>query len=171
MTTSKQPILSAIVAMAENRVIGKDNQLPWHLPADLKHFKSITTGHPILMGRKTHESIGRPLPNRVNIILTRNPDYQAAGCTVVTSIETALQHAEQHHASVLFVIGGAEIYRQLLPAIQRIYLTIVHHAIEGDAHFPELNPHEWKEVSREKHAADEANPFAYSFVVFERMER
>src|SRR6188472_2703937 len=123
MDTLNKPILSAIVAMAENRVIGKNNQLPWHLPADLKHFKTITTGHPILMGRKTHESIGKPLPNRQNIILTRDSNYVAAGCTVVTSVKAALQKAESPE---VFIIGGAEIYRQLLPQVQRLYLTIVH---------------------------------------------
>jgi dihydrofolate reductase len=168
MIISKQPILSAIVAMAENRIIGKNNQLPWHLPADLKHFKTITTGHPILMGRKTHESIGKPLPNRLNIILTRDPNYQSAGCTVVTSVESALKEAARHDENELFIIGGAEIYKQLLPQIQRLYLTIVHHQLEGDASFPALNTEEWKEISREKHEADDANAFAYSFVTLDR---
>nr|AIA18613.1 Dihydrofolate reductase [uncultured bacterium] len=168
MNISTHPILSAIVAMAENRIIGKNNQLPWHLPADLKHFKTITSGHPILMGRKTHESIGKPLPNRLNIILTRDPNYQTTGCTVVTSVESALKEAARHDENELFIIGGAEIYKQLLARIQRLYLTIVHHEVEGDAWFPELNLQEWKEISRVRHEADEANAFAYSFVLLER---
>lgn len=165
---NQKPILSAIVAMAENRVIGKDNKLPWHLPADLKHFKSITTGHPILMGRKTYESIGRPLPNRTNIIMTRDAAYHAAGCIVVTSIEKALEQATVHEAGEIFIIGGAEIYRQLMPHIQRIYLTIVHHQFDGDAYFPELDMDEWKKVENVKHAPDEQNIYAYEFVTLER---
>src|SRR5437868_6783924 len=122
---ANQPIISAIVAMAENRVIGKNNQLPWRMPADLQHFKAITTGHPILMGRKTYESIGRPLPNRTNIIMTRDATYTAAGCEVVTSIDEALQRANDLHSHEIFIIGGAEIYHQLMPRIQRLYLTII----------------------------------------------
>lgn len=161
-------ILSAIVAMAENQVIGNDNQLPWQLPADLKHFKTLTSGHPILMGRKTYASIGRPLPNRTNIILTRDPHFSAQDCIVVTQAETALSLAAEIDQEEIFVIGGADIYRQLLPKIQRLYLTLVHHSFPGDAHFPELNADEWKEVSRVRHAADDKNPYDYSFVLMER---
>ena len=127
--------LSIVVAMADNRVIGQDNRLPWHLPADLKHFKQLTTGKPILMGRKTWESIGRPLPERTNIVITRDPDYQAAGCTVVHSVDAALRAAEPH--SEVMVIGGAELYRQVLPEVSTIYLTQVHADVEGDTVFPE----------------------------------
>lgn len=165
---NQKPILSAIVAMAENRIIGKDNKLPWHLPADLKHFKTITTGHPILMGRKTYESIGRPLPNRTNIIMTRDASYQAAGCIVVTSIEDALKQAAAHDAGEIFVIGGAEIYKQLMPHIQRIYLTIVHQPFDGDVYFPELDMKKWEKVVDEKHAADEQNAYAYEFITLEK---
>lgn len=165
---SNRPIVSAIVAMSENRVIGKNNRLPWHLPSDLKHFKTITTGHPILMGRKTYESIGRPLPNRTNIIITRNSTFQAAGCVVVTSIEEAVQHASSENAAEIFIIGGALVYRQLMPHIQRIYLTIVHHEFEGDAYFPKLNMNEWKESARERHPADTENAYAYSFITLDR---
>jgi dihydrofolate reductase len=162
------PILSAIVAMASNRAIGRDNKLPWHLPADLKHFKEITTGNPILMGRKTYESIGRPLPNRTNIIMTRDGSYSAKGCFVVTSIEAALQLAAEENKSEIFVIGGAEIYKQLLPRIQRIYLTVIHDDIEGDTFFPALDSAEWREVAREDFMANADNGFDYSFLILER---
>ena len=169
MSSSTQPIISAIVAMTENRVIGKNNQLPWHLPADLQHFKTITMGNPIVMGRKTYESIGRPLPHRINIVLTRAKAFNAPGCIVVTSIEEAMQCAKEKNSKEIFIIGGAEIYRQLLPYIQRFYLTIVHQDFDGDVYFPALNPHEWHEVTRIKHEADEKNVYDYSFVTLERM--
>lgn len=165
MNHSNQPVLSAIVAMGENRVIGKDNQLPWRLPADLKHFKSITTGHPIVMGRKTFESIGKALPNRLNIVLTRDAAYQAPGCIVVTTIDDALIQAQ---ALEVFIIGGAEVYKQLLPRIHRIYLTIVHHDFDGDAFFPVFDEQEWKEVDKVRHEPDADNAYAYSFVTLER---
>lgn len=162
------PFLSAIVAMAENRVIGKNNQLPWRLPADLKHFKALTTGHPILMGRKTYESIGKPLPHRTNIILTRDASYQAPGCQVVTTIKAAIAQATAEGHSEIFIIGGAEIYRQLLPDIERIYLTIVHETFEGDAFFPEL-PAAWREIKREEHTKDADNPYDYTFLTLEKI--
>lgn len=168
MQTTAHPTLSAIVAMAEDGLIGKNNQLPWHLPADLQHFKSITTGHPILMGRKTYESIGRPLPNRMNIILTRSPSFAAPGCVVVTSIEDALRYAALQHKQEIFIIGGADLYKQLLPRIQRIYLTQVHHHFSGDVYFPVLNKNEWKEIECIHHAADEKNAYDYSFLILER---
>lgn len=167
MEKDLQPVLSAIVAMSENRVIGKDNKLPWHLPADLKHFKEITTGHHIIMGRKTFESIGKSLPNRVNIVLSRDTDFVASGCQTVTSIDSALEIAKAAQQHEIFIIGGAEIYRQLLSRIKRLYLTIVHTNIEGDAWFPELDTASWHEVSRERHEADEKNTYAYSFITME----
>lgn len=160
------PKLSAIVAMGENRVIGKNNQLPWHLPADLAHFKAMTTGHVILMGRKTHESIGRPLPNRTNVVLTRDAAYQAPGVTVVHRLEDALSHFPDE--SEIFIIGGAEIYRLALPLLQCLYLTLVHTTVEGDTFFPEWKETEWQTVSREDHPADPANPHAYSFITLTR---
>lgn len=162
-----KPIIAAIAAMSENRVIGKDNQLPWHLPADLKHFKAITTGHPILMGRKTFESIGKPLPNRTNIIITRNNNYHAPGCIVVTSIDEAIEQATLIDAKEIFIIGGAEVYQQLMPHIQQLYLTIIRHQFEGDTYFPEIDA-AFTEVSRETHQADEVNPYAYDFIKLER---
>jgi dihydrofolate reductase len=162
------PILSAIAAMTENRVIGKDNKMPWHLPADLKHFKTLTSGHPIIMGRKTFESIGRPLPNRTNIILTRDSNFAADNCIVVTSPEAAITLGKECDQEEVFIIGGAEIYQQLMPAIQRIYLTIIHHEFAGDAFFPELSQ-EWHETSRERHRADESNEFDYTFLTVEKI--
>jgi len=169
MTNSQPTSISAIVAMSENRVIGNGNHLPWHLPADLKHFKTLTTGHPILMGRKTYESIGRPLPNRTNIIMTRNTLFQAPGCMVVTSIDEALIHANDVGSNEIFVIGGAEIYKQLLSKITRIYMTVVHAKLDGDAFFPELNFSEWNEVEKLKHEADAENEYAYSFIMLEKI--
>jgi dihydrofolate reductase len=158
--------ISAIVAMSENRVIGRNNQLPWHLPADLRHFKKITLGNPILLGRKTYESIGHALPDRCNVVITRDANFQAPGCIVVNSVETALTSVE--YSNEIFVIGGALLFEQLLPRTERIYLTIVHHEFEGDTFFPELDSHEWKEVSRERFPADEENKYAYSFITLDR---
>jgi dihydrofolate reductase len=159
--------LSIVVAMAANRVIGRDNQLPWHLPADLKHFKQLTTGKPILMGRKTWESIGRPLPERTNIVITRDTDYTAAGCVVVHSIDAALRAAG--HNDEVMVIGGSELYRQVLPQVTTIYLTRVHADIEGDTVFPEIDESEWREVERIDCEPDEKNAYAYSFITLERV--
>jgi dihydrofolate reductase len=162
------PTIAAIVAMAENRVIGINNQLPWHLPADLRHFKELTTGHAILMGRKTHESIGMPLPNRLNLIMSRDPAYTAEGCTTVTSLDEALTEAAKHNHTQLFVIGGAEIYQLLMPQINQLHLTIVHQQVKGDALFPSIDQRQWKEIDKVRHEADEKNPIAYSFVTLKK---
>jgi dihydrofolate reductase len=163
---------SIIVAMAENRVIGINNKLPWYLPNDLKYFKQITMGKPILMGRKTYESIGKPLPGRSNIIITRNPDWSADGVKIVHSLEQAFKLAESIVAidgqNELLVIGGDQIYQSSLPMIDRIYLTQVHSEVNGDAWFPEVNWKDWREVGREDFIAEGANPYDYSFVVFDR---
>ena len=159
--------LAAIVAMSENRVIGQHNRLPWHLPADLRHFKAITLDKPILMGRKTYQSIGRALPNRCNVIITRDMNFDAPGCVVVDSIETALDAVA--YSDEVFVIGGAQLYEQLLPRTQRIYMTIVHHQFEGDAYFPVLNHAEWRELERNDYVADGQNPYAYSFIILEKV--
>lgn len=161
------PTLSAIAAMDKNHLIGKNNQLPWHLPADLAHFKAITTGHPILMGRKTHESIGRPLPNRTNIVLTRDAHYQAEGVIVVHTLDEALASCPE--AQELFIIGGAEIYQLAFPRLQKLYLTFIHQAFEGDTYFPAFSAKEWREISREDCPADEKNAYAYSFLLLERV--
>ena len=159
--------ISIIVAMAANGVIGRDNQLPWHLPADLKHFKQTTMGKPILMGRKTWESIGRPLPGRLNIVITRDSTYSAAGCEVVNSIDAAITAAGERDE--VMVIGGAELYRQVLPYTDTIYLTRIHEAFEGDTRFPEIRHTEWHQVERVDHEADEKNSHDYSFIRLERV--
>ncbi len=161
--------ISIIVAMSTNRVIGRDNQLPWHLPADLKHFKQTTMGKPILMGRKTWESIGRPLPGRTNIVITRDENFEAPGCVVVHSIDSALQAAGQQDE--IMVIGGADFYCQALPRADAIYLTLVHEDFEGDVFFPELDEAGWKEVERVDCEADDRNPHAYSFIRLDRVSR
>lgn len=167
MNQPSTPILSAIAAMANNRVIGRANQLPWHLPADLKHFKALTLGHPIIMGRNTYLSIGRPLPQRTNIILTRNPAFSAPGCVIATNLDSALRIATPLDNEV-FIIGGADIYRQLLPHVQRLYLTIIEQAFEGDAFFPDIDLREWHEIANEYHAPDTDNPYPYRFIQLER---
>lgn len=152
--------------MADNGVIGVNNQLPWRLPADLQHFKAITMGKPIIMGRKTFNSIGKPLPGRQNIVITR-AHIDIAGCTVVNSIEAALRCTQGDDE--VMIIGGAEIYRQVLPQVQRIYLTQVHKAIDGDAVFPPLHMNEWRETLCERHGADDRHAYDYSFLVLERI--
>ena len=161
-------ILSLLVAASENNVIGKDNQLPWHLPNDLKYFKNLTWGMPILMGRKTFDSIGNPLPGRKSIVITRNADWQHDGVQVVHSIEEAIQKAESFGVKEIFVIGGAEIFKTSLPEAKRIYLTRIHHHFEGDVFFPEVSPDEWNLVSDRFCAADEKNPYSHTYQVWER---
>lgn len=152
--------------MDKNRVIGKGDALPWHISEDLKHFKKITMGKPIIMGRKTHESIGRPLPGRENIILTRDTNYQAEGCTVLHSMEEIFEHCKATEEAM--ITGGAEIYKLVLDKTSRLYLTEVHAEVEGDTCFPEFDRNDWSEVSREDHKADEKNEFDYSFILLER---
>ncbi len=159
--------ISLIVAKSRNNAIGRNNQLLWHLPKDLKHFKKLTSGHHIIMGRKTYESIGRPLPNRVSIVITRNLEYQLEGCLVVNSPQEALQIAKQNTENELFIIGGEEIYRILLPHTHRLYITEVHTEIDGDAFFPQLSD-DWREIKRQAHLADEKHHFDFDFVVYEK---
>lgn len=164
--------LALIVAMAENRTIGRDNQLPWHLPDDLAYFKRVTMGKPIIMGRKTFESIGRPLPGRPNLVITRQSDWQSAGVTVCNSLEAAIAQgkamAEAAGLDEAMVIGGSEIYRQALPQAARLYLTQVHAEVDGDAHFPPLDEAQWQTVSEERRVASGSNPYNYSFIVLRR---
>jgi len=160
-------MIALIVAMAENRVIGRDNQLPWRLSADLKHFKRVTLGKPVVMGRKTWESIGRPLPGRDNIVVTRAMDYTAAGAQVVHSIDAALRAAGD--APEIMVIGGARLYEQTLERAGRIYLTLVHAVVEGDALFPCIDPDAWRVIGSESFRADDRNEYDYSFKVLERV--
>lgn len=160
--------VSLIVAVAANRVIGRGGALPWRLPNDLRHFKAMTMGKPIVMGRQTFESIGRPLPGRTNIVVSRNPAFGPDGAVVVNSFEAALDAAAATGAEEVLVIGGAEVYAAALPVATRIYLTEVHARIEGDRFFPPLDPAEWVEAFRERHAADDRHPYAYSFVELNR---
>lgn len=150
--------------MAENRVIGRDGDLPWRLPADLAHFRRLTVGRPVIMGRKVYDSIGKPLPDRQNIVLTRNPAFEAPGCTVVHSPEEALEAA---HDPDPMVIGGEEIYRLYLSRVTRVELTLVHADIGGDTFFPEL-PGEWTETARRERAADDRNPYDLTFMTLDR---
>ena len=159
--------ISLIVAMAENRVIGIENRLPWHLPGDMKWFRRHTLGKPVVMGRKTYESIGKPLPERTNIIVSANPGFQAPGCVVVHGVEAALAAADG--VDEVMIMGGASFYQQLLPRCQRLYLTLVHAVVEGDAWFPELDLAQWRALERIDCQADERNPFDYSFLVLERL--
>ena len=161
-------MVSIVVATAENNVIGKENQLIWHLPADLKHFKQLTMGHPILMGRKTFESIGKPLPGRTSFVITRQEDYKAEGCIVVHSVKAAIELAKQLDDTVC-VIGGAEIYRQALPMVDTIELTKIHHTFDGDTFFPEIKEEDWKVVAKEDHEPDEKNKFSYSYLTLKRV--
>ena len=158
--------IALIAALAENRVIGRDNQLPWRLPDDLKHFRSVTWGKPIVMGRKTLESVGKPLPGRTNIVVTRDLDYQAPGCLVAHSPEEALRHAQGHDE--VMIIGGATLYEYFLPRADRLYLTLVHVTLDGDACFPSLNWQEWEEIERHNHPADPQHAYSFSWVTLDR---
>ncbi|MBL4676972.1 MAG: dihydrofolate reductase [Mucilaginibacter sp.] len=157
--------ISIIVAIAENNAIGKNNQLLWHMPNDLKHFKEITSGRTIIMGRKTFDSVGRPLPKRRNIVVTRQ-DIEIPGCEVVKSIDEGLALCAGEDE--VFIGGGAEIYRQAMDKTDRIYLTIIHKEFDADTFFPEIDYSQWNEVSRERHEPDEKNPLPYSFITLER---
>ncbi len=165
--------MALVVAMDEGRLIGVENRLPWRLPADLRHFRRLTWGRPVVMGRRTFESIGRPLPGRRNLVVSRQAADGRRGASegveVTPSLEAALRRAwEQAGGGEVMVIGGMSLYRQALPLARRIYLTEVHARFQGDAHFPELDPAGWREVAREDHPADAENPVPYSFVVLER---
>jgi dihydrofolate reductase len=163
--------ISLIAAYTRNYVIGKNNSLPWRLPDDMKYFAQITSQHPVIMGRKNFESIPekfRPLPNRQNIILTRQRDFMAAGCDVVHSLPDAFRKAERSGADEVFVIGGAEIYHQALPHAHRLYITEIHADLEGDTFFPEWQKAAWTEVSRKPHPVDARHVFNFDFVIYVR---
>lgn len=165
--------LSLIVAMAANRVIGRDGALPWHLPADLKRFKRLTMGHPLIVGRKTWESIGRPLPGRTMIVVTRQPGYRPAdpsgAVRVVHSVDDALRLARAVSPGEAFVAGGAELYRETLPLADRLHLTRIEQDFPGDTRFPEFDPMQWQKVDEERHEASPDTPFAYTFQIFDRI--
>jgi dihydrofolate reductase len=160
------PRLCLIAALAANRVIGKNNALPWHLPADLKRFKALTMGRAVVMGRKTHESIGKALPGRRNLVISRNRGYSAPGCEVVHSLDAAI--AACRGEQEIFIIGGAELYRESLPRAQRLEFTEIQAEFEGDASFPEYPPDQWRETSREIQSGEPGIAFRYDFVRYER---
>ena len=159
-------IVSLVAAAGLKNELGKDGKMPWHLPADLKHFKALTLGKPVIMGRKTFEAIGRPLPERRNIVVTRDPQFKVAGAEVAHSLDEALKRAAG--ASEVMVIGGGEIYRAAWPQARRIYLTRVRADFEADTFFPAVEPEEWREVTREEHFENERNPYDYSFIRYEK---
>jgi len=162
---AKKITVSIIVAMAKNRVIGKDNDMPWHLPADLQHFRKVTTGKPIIMGRKTYESIGRPLPKRHNIIISRNSDYKVEGCDVVSSLEEAVKIAGE--VEEMFIIGGGFLYNQTIDAVDKLYLTFIDLEVEGDTFFPSYEHLSTIKTFSEHHQKDEKNPYDYEFTIFD----
>jgi len=158
--------LSIIVAMDDNHLIGKDNGLPWHLPADLAFFKKVTTGHSIVMGRKTYDSIGRPLPNRRNLVITRSANVSIEGCEVFNSIDSALQSAKEE--GEVLIIGGANLCKQVLDQVDRLYITHIEGVFEGDTYFPDYDEGDWRVISCDSHAPDEKNPHHYHFKILER---
>lgn len=163
---SNKQSITLIAAIAHNNALGKDNDLIWHLPADLKRFKSTTTGHHIIMGRNTYESIGKPLPNRTSVIITRNPEYKVEGCIVVNSLEEAIEVAKNDTSP--YIIGGAQIYSQAIKIADKLDITEVHHSFDADVFFPEIDSAVWKETSREKFSADEKNKYDYSFITYQK---
>ncbi len=161
-------IVSAIVATAKNNVIGKDNNIPWYLPDDLKYFKAKTLNHHVIMGRKSYESIGHPLPKRTNIIVTRNSFFIASNCLVVHTVEDGLEIARKNNEEEVFILGGAQIYELSIPYLDRLYITEIDLEVEGDTFFPQLNMDEWKLVSEDPRKANEKNEHDYNFKIFER---
>jgi len=159
--------ISIAVAIGENHAIGKNNQLLWHMPADLKFFKQTTSGHTVIMGRKTFDSVGKPLPNRRNVVITRDPELQIEGVELVNSLDEALEITKTEEKPV-FIVGGAEIYRQALPKTDKLYLTTIHHNFDADTFFPDFDRSEWTVISSEPHKADEKNKYDYTFEVLER---
>jgi dihydrofolate reductase len=159
-------MITIIAAIANNNALGLNNKLIWNLPEDLKRFKRVTTGHHVIMGRKTFESLDKPLPNRTTIIITRNKNYKANNCVIVNSLDEALENAKQDKNP--YILGGAEIYKLAMPIANKLDLTIVHHEFKADAFFPEIDTSIWKEKSRENFKADEMNKYDYSFVSYEK---
>ena len=160
-------MITFLVAMDKNRVIGRENQLPWHLPEDLKYFKRVTMGHPIAMGRKTHDSIGRILPGRENIVITRQTDYQCNGCTLFFSVDDFVKNCRNKDEEI-FVIGGAEIFKEIFAFADRLYITYINEEFEGDTFFPEFDLTAWELLSCEKGIRDDKNPFDYDFRIYNR---
>ncbi|MEP2668486.1 MAG: dihydrofolate reductase [Cyclobacteriaceae bacterium] len=166
--------ISLIAAVAQNRVIGKENDLPWRLPDDMKYFMQTTSGHHVLMGRKNYDSLPnkfKPLPNRTNIVVTRQNNFNASGCTVVSSIEKGIDLALENNETELFVIGGAQIYKQSLERADYLYLTEINAEIEGDTYFPNFEPNDWEEVSRKHHGTDDRHRYSFDFVIYKRKRK
>jgi dihydrofolate reductase len=161
-----QPIISIVVAMARNRTIGVNNTLPWRCPEDLKHFKALTMGHHMIMGRKTFDSIGKPLPGRTTVIVTRNENLYIEGCVMAHSLEKAIASCGEDKE--IFIVGGAELYTLSIPLADRLYITHVQKEVTGDAYFPEFNQAEWRELSREKRSQELPEPLEYDFVTYQR---
>lgn len=159
--------LTIIAAMSENRVIGRDNDLAWHLPDDLKRFKELTKGHHVIMGRKTFESVGKPLPGRTNIIVTNQKEYKAPGCIIVHTLKEAIQKAENDKQP--YIIGGGKIYDQALPLCDTLEITHIHAQVEGDTYFPEVDTSKWQIVAKESHPADDKHEFAFDFLTYQRV--
>lgn len=162
----KKPEIAIIVAMASNRIIGVNNTLPWRIPADLQHFKILTMGHHMIMGRKTFDSIGKPLPGRTTVVATHNRELQISGCIMAHTLEEAIAACADDER--LFIVGGAELYTQALPLAGTLYITEIQQAVEGDAHFPVFDKTEWLEVSREKHSQKTPQPLEYHFITYRR---
>lgn len=166
-------IVSAIAALSKNRVIGKDNDLPWRLPDDMKFFMETTKGHHVIMGRKNYDSLHpkfKPLPQRTNIVITRQKNFQAPGCIVLHDVEPGLEIARRNSETECFIIGGAEIYKLAMPHTTRLYMTEIDAVIEGDTRFPEIDQSQWKEVSRKHHPADQRHAYAFDIVVYDRIQ-
>jgi len=161
-------MISLIVAMDSNGVIGKNNQLPWHLPADLKYFKEVTTNHPIVMGRKTRDSIGRNLPNRENVIITRDRNYECDGCTILHSIDELKVWSKSHNDKEIFIIGGAEIFKETMDIIDRLYITLIEEEFDGDTYFPTVDLEKWNLIKKQKGIQDSKNTYNYNFYIYDR---
>lgn len=162
-------MINIVVAKASNNVIGAKNNLIWHLPNDLKHFKNLTSGHPIIMGRKTYESLGKPLPNRTNIVITRDSNWTTDGIVKENSLEKAIDSALKIDEDI-YIIGGGNIYKQAMEFTDILYITEVHHEFDGDTYFPEIDTDDWEEIERENFKKDEKHPFAYSFVTYKKVK-
>jgi len=160
--------LSMIAALGKKRVIGNNNKMPWHLPADLQFFKKTTMGSPIIMGRKTYNSIGKPLPGRLNIVLSRDKNLLIDGCVVVNSLAEALL-ASPENTDEVFIAGGAHLYNRFIGDADRLYLTLIDKEFEGDTFFPDYTQFDWKQIQKNNHSADERNPYAYSFITLDRL--
>lgn len=160
--------ISAIVAASKNWVIGKDNEIPWYVPNDLRYFRRMTLGHHIILGRKNYESIGKPLPKRTNLIISRDTNFEAPGCHVFNSIDEAIKFAKKNKEDELFICGGGQIYIQTMDKVDKLYFTEIEAVIEGDVYFPEIDPSEWELISTERNQADDRHEYGYNFMIYER---